>query len=180
MMMQIWQDSLELPTERFLIHFMIIVLLSCYGFFSPLCSLLQQHKKQPSSHCYHMNLCACCLLLFFPSLYLTHSSHNTNNNHNIEWKTKSERENDSTWWCDVKDALFLLFCWCRLWLFISLLEAPPKNEVKGQVGNRVNPMAPGVVLPFVCLCLFTQRISFRLITPLIVPCVIPTQFNKFT
>lgn len=170
MMMQIWQDSLELPTERFLIHFMIIVLLSCYGFSPP--HIKSTHHRIVITWIYV--LAACCL--FFPSLCLTHSSHNTNNNHNIEWKTKSERENDSTWWCDVKDALFLLFCWCRLWLFISLLWAPPKNKVKGQVGNRVNPMAPGVVLPFVCLCLFTQRISFRLITP----CVIPTQFNKFT
>lgn len=176
MMMQIWQDSLELPTERFLIHFMIIVLLSCYGFFSPLCSLLQQHKKQPSSHCYHMNLCACCLLLFFPSLYLTHSSHNTNNNHNIEWKTKSERENDSTWWCDVKDALFFIVL---LMSFMTFHIAPRSSseEWSERSGRKPRESHGAWRRPPVRLFMFVY--STNLIS-LIVPCVIPTQFNKFT
>lgn len=90
----------------------------------------------------------CCLLLFFllsfNTLHLTlKNSHNqaNTNNHNIEWKT----QNDSTCWCDVKDALFF-YCSPDVVYDFSYRFNTSKNEVKGQVGNRVNSMAPGVKL----------------------------------
>lgn len=137
-MLQIWQFT-GTANRTFLIHFMIIVLLS-------LLPSRSTHKKQPSSLCYHLNLC----VYTFGAARSPHSSHNQ----------AQTPDNHITYWMEHHDAMskmpfFIVLLRCRLWLFISV-----RSTLRKRSAERSGKESPAW---------FTWRLAFNWVSNLCAP-----------